>query len=240
MNRIDTLCFKGLKIIQNDEVFSFSIDAVLLAHFASIPKKGKIVDLCAGNGAVGLLISERTKAHVSFVEIQTRLAQMAEESIQLNQKEAQCHVFNIPLQEALTKIPHDSIDAIVCNPPYFALNDETKINPNPHLALARHEIKANLDDVFCCCKQLLKTKGKVTLVHRPDRLIDIINAMQKQGFAPKTLRFIYPKKDKEANMVIIEGIKGGKMKGLKILPPFYVHKEDGSYTEEMQEIFQNG
>lgn len=240
MNRIDTLCFNGLKIIQHDDVFSFSIDAVLLGHFASIPNKGHIIDLCAGNGAVGLLLSERTNATITMIEIQERLCQMAQESIALNRKENQCQIIHTPLQQALTHIPHDSVDAIVCNPPYFALNEQTKINPNPYLAIARHEIEATLDDVMRCAKQLLKTKGKITLVHRPDRLLDIIHAMNNEGISPKTLRFIYPKQNKEANMVIIEGIKGGKAKGLKVLSPFYVHYNNGDYTEEMKEIFQNG
>lgn len=239
MNRIDQLT-GNLKIIQNDEVFSFSIDAVLLAHFANIPKKGTVVDLCSGNGAVGLMISEKTKAKIKMIELQKRLATMATESIELNHKDAQIEVFNIPLQESLSVITHDSCDAIVCNPPYFQTLPDSKKNPNPYLAIARHEIHTNLNDIMRCSKQLLKTRGKLFLVHRPERLIDIINACQSEGLAVKTCRFIYPKINKDANMVIIEAIKGGKQTGLKVLPPFYVHNENGEYSHEMMEIFNHG
>lgn len=240
MNRIDYLTKDGLKIVQNKEVFSFSVDALLLGHFAKVPKKGHIVDLCAGNGAVGLLVSERSKAHITMVELQERLALMAEEGVRLNDKQDQMDVLNIPLQQSLSYIPHDTVDAIVCNPPYFATSETSRQNPNPYLAIARHEIHTNLTDIMTISKQLLKTKGKITLVHRPDRLLDIIEAMTKAGIEAKTLRFIYPKEGKEANMLLIEGIKGGKKSGLKVLPPFVVHQENGEYTDEMEAIFQHG
>lgn len=240
MNRIDYLTKDGLKIIQHPEVFSFSVDALLLGHFATLPKKGHIVDLCAGNGAVGLLASQRTEADITMIELQEQLANMAKESVILNHKEEQIQVIQAPLQDGLSYIEHDSVDAIVCNPPYFATSKTSKQNPNPYLAIARHEIYTNLDDIMTLAKQLLKTRGKITLVHRPNRLLDIIQAMTKANIEAKTLRFIYPKEGKEANMLLIEGVKGGKKSGLKVLPPFIVHHQDGRYTEEMEAIFQHG
>lgn len=236
MDRIDRLIYQR-KIIQNDDVFSFSIDAILLAHFAKVPKRGHVVDLCAGNGAIGLMMSAKTEGAVDLVEIQPRLAMMAQKSVELSHLEGQITVINDDLKKALSYIKADSVDVVVCNPPYFTATDHSKINPNDHLAIARHELLTNLDEVLKISNQLLKTKGHFFMVHRPERLLDILQTMEKYQIMPKRLQFIYPKKDKEANIVLIEGIKLGKKSGLKVLPALIVHEENGEYTKEMQAIF---
>ncbi|MDR2834201.1 MAG: tRNA1(Val) (adenine(37)-N6)-methyltransferase [Streptococcaceae bacterium] len=235
--RIDQFYNEDVKIIQNPKVFSYSVDSVLLAHFPNLPKKGLIVDMCAGNGAVGLFASKYTKAPIVQIEIQELLADMGRRSIELNGLQEQMIMYNLDLKEANTVLKHDSVDLLMVNPPYFKMQEKSQKNPNPHLAIARHEIMATLDDVVKMSSFLLKTNGRLAMVHRPDRLMDILETFKQYKIAPKKIRFVYPKMEKEANMVLIEGIYQGSMDGLKILPPLYVHKEDGSYTKELEKIY---
>ena len=234
--RIDQLIARGVKIIQSPDVFSFSLDAVLLAYFASIPKKGTIVDFCSGNGAVALFMAPKTKASITGIELQERLADMGKRSILLNELEEQVTMEQLDIKEVSTKIKSDSVDFITCNPPYFKEQPNSKKNPNPYYAIARHEIHLQLDDVFKSASKLLKMNGKIAMVHRPDRLMDILDSMRNHRIAPKKIQFIYPKVGKEANTILIEGIKDGKTDGLKILPPLYVYGEDNEYLPEIKEM----
>ncbi|MFD1672835.1 tRNA1(Val) (adenine(37)-N6)-methyltransferase [Agrilactobacillus yilanensis] len=235
--RIDQLYSSNIKIIQSENVFSFSLDAVLLADFANVPKQGKVVDLCAGNGAVGLFLTAKTAAGITMIELQKKLADMAQRSIELNQLAAQVTMVNLDAKLATTAIEKDSIDYITCNPPYFRVQALSRKNPNPYLAIARHELKINIEDVLNISSQLLKTNGKVAIVFRPDRLDDLFTLFTKYHLAAKRIRFIYPKKDapKEANMVLVEAIKQGKPNGVRILPPLFVY-EQGVYSSEVRQL----
>lgn len=234
--RIDQLVAQGVQIIQSPDVFSFSLDAVLLAHFASIPKRGLIVDFCSGNGAVALFMSPRTQAKIIGIELQDRLADMGKRSISLNQLEDQLEMKRLDIKEITTEIKSDSVDFITCNPPYFKEQPNSKKNPNPYYAIARHEIHLQLDDVFNSASKILKMNGKIAMVHRPDRLMDILDSMRRHRIAPKRIQFIYPKEHKEANTILIEGIKDGKIDGLRILPPLYVYGEDNQYLPIIKEM----
>lgn len=234
--RIDQLYAKDIQIIQSPKVFSFSLDAVLLAYFARVPKKGQIVDLCAGNGAVGLFLSKRTNATIDGIEIQPRLADMARRSIQLNQLEQQMTIHTIDLNDSLSVVRHNSCDLVVCNPPYFKGLPTNKKNPNEHLAIARHEIHTTLEDVIRISSKLLKTNGRFAMVHRPDRFLEIINLMEKYQIAPKKIQFVYPKMGKDANILLIEGIKDGKLDGFKIASPLITYDLEGNYTPEVREM----
>jgi len=236
--RIDQLFSENVKVIQSKKVFSYSIDSVLLVKFLKLPtKNGKILDLCAGNGAVGLFASQFTKVAIVQIELQERLADMARRSIKLNNLERQITMFNIDLKEARHFFDHDSFSHILCNPPYFKYLDTSKKNPNEHFAIARHEISATLADTVEITRFLLKDKGHFAMVHRPDRFLEILEIFKKNRITPKRLQFIYPKNHKVANTLLIEGIKNGKDYGLKILPPLIVHDEDGSYSEEVKKIY---
>lgn len=234
--RIDQLYAEDIKIIQSSEVFSFSLDAVLLANFARVPKKGQIVDLCAGNGAVGLFLSKRTNAHIDAIELQPRLADMARRSIVLNQLEKQMTIHTLDLKYSLSAVRHNSCDLVVCNPPYFKGLPTNKKNPNEHLAIARHEIYTTLEEVISISSKLLKTNGRFAMVHRPDRFLEIIKVMEEQRIAPKKIQFIYPKAGKEANILLIEGIKEGKLDGFKVAPPLTTYDSNGDYTVEIREM----
>ncbi len=234
--RIDQLYADDIKIIQSAQVFSFSLDAVLLANFPKIPKRGTIVDLCAGNGAVGLFISRKTSAHIYQIELQEKLADMAQRSIDLNELTDQMTIYTMDLKDTLSKVSSDSVDLLVCNPPYFKNIPTGAKNPNPHLAIARHEIHTNLEEVMQVASKLLKTNGKLALVHRPDRFLDILELMQRYRIAPKRIQFVYPKAGKEANILLIEGIKDGKRDGFKVAPPLITYDADGNYLPEIRSM----
>lgn len=234
--RIDQLFAEGIQIIQSSEVFSFSIDAVLLANFARVPKRGKIMDLCAGNGAVGLFISQKTTAEIAQIELQTRLAEMAQRSILLNHLENQMTIHQMNLKDTLTIYKKDSFDLVVCNPPYFKELPDSQKNPNPYLAIARHEIETNLAEVIKMSADLLKTNGRFAMVHRPDRFLEILDCLRAHRLAPKRIQFVYPKAGKEANILLIEAIKDGKNDGLRFLPPLFTFDEHGNYSPPLKEM----
>lgn len=236
--RIDQLYSKNIQIIQSSQVFAFSLDAVLLGDFAQVAKGAntQIVDLCAGNGVVGLFVSERTQGHITAVELQPRLADMAQRSVELNQLTARMTVLNEDLLNVTDQVAKDSIDTVLCNPPYFKDQPQSVKNPNPHLAIARHEISANLNQILAVTSDLLKTNGKAYFVHRPERLDDLFATMKHNRLAPKRIRFVHPKADREANMVLIEMIKDGKTNGVRIQPSVVVYQADGSYGEEVRTL----
>lgn len=234
--RIDQLYAKDVKIIQSSNVFSFSLDAVLLANFPNIPKKGIVVDLCAGNGAVGLFVAKKTKSRIYQIEIQERLADMAQRSVQLNHLEDQIDVLPINLKDSLNKISSDSCDLVLCNPPYFKNLPTNHKNPNPYYATARHEIHTNLDEVLFISSKLLKMNGHFAMVHRPDRFLEVIDLMKKNRLAPKRVQFVYPKAGKDANILLIEGIKDGKTDGFKVLPPMFTYDAAGNYSLETRRL----
>jgi len=226
----------GMKIIQSPTVFSFSLDAVLLAYFSYIPlKKGKILDLCSGNGVIPLLLSARTKAHITGVEIQERLVNMAKRSIKYNELSDQIQVIQGDLKDMQPMLGHSSFDAITCNPPYFHTPAKTEQNKNEYLTIARHEVFCTLEDVVKACKLHIRPGGKVSMVHRPSRLVDLITLFRKYKLEPKRIQFVYPKKERDANMLLIEAVRDGKA-DIKMLPPLYIYNEDDTYTREAEDI----
>ncbi|WP_445492829.1 tRNA1(Val) (adenine(37)-N6)-methyltransferase [Niallia sp. 03133] len=234
--RLDYLLAEKLKIIQSPTVFSFSLDAVLLANFVSVPmKKGKLVDLCSGNGVIPLFLSLRTKGTIIGVEIQERLYDMANRSILYNNLQDRIKMIHRDIKDAPAELGYEKYDVITCNPPYFQTDSLEEINGNEHLAIARHELLCTLEDTIRISSQLAKQGGKVAFVHRPGRLLDMITLMRQYRLEPKRIRFVYPKQGKEANVLLVEAIKDGKP-DLKILPPLYVYQDTNEYTEEMSHI----
>ncbi len=235
--RIDQLYSHHVGIIQSDQVFSFSLDAVLLADFAQVSSKRikKIVDLCAGNGAVSLFLSDQTQATITMVEIQSKLADMARRSVDLNHLNHKIKVINDDLKNATAYIDKDSTDVIVCNPPYFVNYETSEKNPNQYLAIARHEIETTLNAVLQTTADLLKMNGKAYFVYRPDRLTDLLAGLRRHRLEPKILKFIRPRTDAEANMVLVEAIKDGKANGLRVVQDLITH--DGQdYSEKVKRI----
>ena len=234
--RYDDLLTHHLKIIQSRDVFSFSMDAVLLARFASAPMKGTIIDLCTGNGVVPLLLSTRTKAAIVGVEIQSRLADMAKRSVACNHLEAQISIVENDLKQyPRAGIDPQRADLVTVNPPY--MNTTTGVqNENEHYALARHEIACTLDDVVAAAARLLSTGGKLAMVHRPTRLVDLLDTMRAYRLEPKRIRFVHPRRTEEPNMVLIEAVRDAKPE-CRVLPPLIVYDENGHYTEELRKVY---
>ncbi|WP_067729731.1 tRNA1(Val) (adenine(37)-N6)-methyltransferase [Oceanobacillus damuensis] len=235
--RIDyLLADESMQIIQSPTAFAFSLDAVLLAHFAYVPvKRGTILDLCSGNGVIPLLLSKRTNASITGVEIQERIFQMAKRNIELNKLNEQLQMIHGDLKEMQPILGQSSFDVVTCNPPYFKTPSTTEHNHNEYLTIARHEVFCSLEDVVKACKLHVRPGGKVAMVHRPGRLVDIMELFRKYKLEPKRMQLVYPKKGKEANMLLVEGIRDGKA-DLKILPPLYIYEENGSYTKEAEDI----
>ncbi|MBU9721977.1 MULTISPECIES: tRNA1(Val) (adenine(37)-N6)-methyltransferase [Bacillaceae] len=225
-------------IYQRNDIFSFSIDAVLLAKFAKAPKAtGKIIDLCTGTGAIPLLLSTRTSAPIDAVEIQSLLCELAEKSIKYNDLEGQISLIHKNILDLDKEVSWGSYDLVTCNPPYFTVTSDQGKNRNEKISYARHEIACTLDDVIRICARLVNQTGKIAMVHRPERLADIIITMRKYKVEPKVIQYVHPRKDREANMILIEAVRGGKP-GLKTYPPFFVYGDGQEYTKEFKEYYE--
>lgn len=232
------LNYKKLKIIQNTDWFAFSLDSVLLANFVKINKNTKnILDLCTGNAPVPLILSTKTNSKIVGVELQKEIYDMAKKSITINKLDGKIELLNMDIKDVTNIYDTDTFDLITCNPPYFKINDKSKLNDSDIKTVARHEVHMNLSDVFKISKKLLKNNGSIAMVHRPERLIEIIEEMKKNNIEPKRLQFIYPKLNSECNTILIEGTKNGNP-GLKILSPLYVHDDNGNYLEEIKKMFE--
>ncbi len=236
--RIDDLQLDGLKIIQNKDGFCFGIDAILLSDFAKCIKKANlVVDLCSGNGVIPLLLTSKVKDinKIYAVEIQKDVAEMASRSVELNNLKDKIEVINMDLKKINSILPDISVDAITVNPPYKA-KDSGIINEENTLTIARHEIFCTLEDIVKISSKLLKSSGKFFMVHRPERLVDIMYYMRKYKVEPKRIRFVQPNFNSAPNLVLIEGAKNGKS-FLKFEKTLYVYNEDGKYTDEIFKIY---
>ncbi|MEF2968766.1 tRNA1(Val) (adenine(37)-N6)-methyltransferase [Paenibacillus sp. M1] len=233
--RVDDLLTHDLKIIQSDEVFSFSMDAVLLARFAPVPKYGKILDLCTGNGVVPLLLSTRTKAQIEGIEIQPRLVDMARRSVEMNELKERIVIREGDLRELVKETGHGVYDAITVNPPYMPLTGGD-LKLNSHQAIARHEIHCTLEEVIAASMRLVRPGGKVSMVHKPQRLGEILTVFRQYRLEPKVIRFVHPRAGAEANMVLIEALRDGKP-DMRVLPPLIVYNEQGEYCPEIMDIY---
>ncbi len=225
-----------LKIYQDPDLFNFSIDSMLLASFATITKKvNNICDLCTGNAPIPLYLTLRTKANIKGIEVQEESYNLAIKSVNENNLSNQIEIINSNLIDINKQIGKNKYDLVTCNPPYFKLGDHN-INPNDKKAIARHEVLANLDDIVKEASSLLNSKGYFAMVHRPLRLIEIIDTFRKYKIEPKRLQFIYPKKNSECNHILIEGVKDGAP-GLKVLEPIFVYDDDNNWTKEILKIY---
>ena len=235
--RIDDLEFKGLKIIQNEKGFCFGMDSVLLSDFAkNIKNNSTVLDLGTGTGIIPILLCGKTNLKkVVGIEIQQDVANMAKRSSQLNNLQDRFEVVNTNIIDLKNIYEKQSFDVIVTNPPYKKENTGIT-NENEAKLISRHEITANLEDFISISKDLLKDKGEFYMVHRPERLVDILSLMRKYKIEPKILKFVSPNKNKEPNLILIKGIKNANS-FLKVEKNLYVYNEDGKYTNEILKIY---
>jgi len=235
--RIDDLQIKGLKIIQNPEGFCFGMDAVLLSAFAKIEKGSTISDLGCGTGIISILLAGKTEAEsIIGIEIQEKIAEMAQRSVEMNQIGDRVKIINADLKNAPEILGLSSMDAVVTNPPYRT-KDCGMENPDDTKAISRHEILCTLEDVMIASKKLLKPGGKMFMVHRPDRLVDIICLLRQNSMEPKRLRFVHSKTETAPKMILIEALRGGG-KHLKVEKPLYIYEEGTRYSQEILDIYQ--
>lgn len=231
------LGYENLKIVQNTDMFNFSLDSVLLPNFVTLNSKIKhVLDIGCGNAPGPLILSTKTKAHITGVEIQKEVSILAKKSVEINNLQEQITIINEDINDYAKKLETDYFDAIICNPPFFKYKETSNLNKTDYKTYARHEIYLNLEQIMQISKKLLKNNGVVAIVHRPERLVDIIKTMKENNIEPKRIQFVYPKPGSEANILLIEGSKNGSS-GLKILPPIYAHNEDGSYSKEVEKFF---
>ncbi|HEC2153684.1 tRNA1(Val) (adenine(37)-N6)-methyltransferase [Staphylococcus delphini] len=233
--RLDYLIREDLRIIQNDAVFSFSTDALLLGHFTEVRKRDRILDMCAGNGVIPLLLSDKGNNVITGVEIQPQLVNMAERSIQYNHLEDRITMVEMDINALVQAYAPAQFDLITCNPPYFKANQTNQHQLEAH-KIARHEIFCTLDDCLRISNHLLKEGGRIVMVHRAERMLDLFESMRHYRIEPKRLHMIYSKPGKAAQTIVVEGRKGGRQ-GLDIAPPFYIYDAQGDYTPEMKEIY---
>ncbi len=233
------LNYDSLKIVQNTDWFSFSIDSLLLANFVKVRKNTKIIDFCTGNAPIPLFLSNTPVEKLLAVELQKEVFDLAVKSVKINNLEDKITIINDDVKNITKSFPTDTFDLITCNPPYFKLYEKSNVNSDHHKSIARHEVSLTLDDVFLSARKLLKNGGKIAVVHRSDRLVDIIHIMRKYNVEPKRLKFVYPFQNSKSNLVLIEGSKNGKP-GIKVETPIIVHNDDGSYSKEINFMFNGG
>lgn len=229
--RVDDLQINNLKIIQNPKGFCFGIDAVLLANFVKLKKNAKVVDLGTGTGIIPVLLAGKSEtSHITALEIQEEVANMAERSIKLNKLEDRIKILNIDLKDAEKSLEINGYDVVTSNPPY--MHPEGLINIDDKKAISRHEVKCTLEDVIRTASRLLKHNGRFFMVHRPIRLVDIMFYCRQYKLEPKNLQFIHSTYNKKPNLLLIECVKAAKPE-LKILDPLYVYNAEGKYTTEI-------
>ncbi len=233
----DLVGYDNLKIVQNNEYFNFSLESILLPRFCVLRNNMKIMDLCTGNAPIPLVLSQFTNSRIIGVELQKEIYDLAKETIRINNLENRIDILNMDVKDVIKSYETDSFDLITCNPPYFKYLESSNINQNEIKSIARHEIKVNLEDIISISKKLIKNNGSLVLVHRTERLSEIIELLNKNNMEAKRIRFIYPKEGEDSNLVLIDAHKNGKI-GLKVLPPLICHNNDGSYTKEVLDMFE--
>jgi len=234
--RLDDLQYKGLKLLQKKDGFCFGVDAVLLSHFAQVPKGSEVIDLGTGTGIIAVLIAAKKEPRrVTGLEIQPEIAEMAKRSVSLNNLDDRVRIVQGDIKNAVKLLGASSFDAVVSNPPYMEKGGGL-LNPADAKAISRHEILCTLEDVVSTAAKLLRPGGKFSMVHRPQRLADIICHMRHYGIEPKLLRLVHPSPGKSPNLVLISGARNGNPE-LRIQEPLYIYDNSGNYSSEIDEIY---
>ena len=234
--RIDELQRNGYQIIQNENGFCFGMDAVLLSGFAKVKRGENVLDLGTGTGIIPILLEAKTEGrHFTGLEIQETSADMAQRSVCLNDLNEKVEIVRGDIKEAADLFGKASFDVVTSNPPYMT-GQHGLVNPDMPKAVARHEILCTLEDVIGQASALLKENGRFYMVHRPFRLAEIMVTMSRYRLEPKRMKLVYPFVDKEPNMVLIEGLKGGRPR-ITVEKPLIVYEKPGVYTSEIYDIY---
>ncbi|HWT26770.1 MAG TPA: tRNA1(Val) (adenine(37)-N6)-methyltransferase [Mobilitalea sp.] len=234
--RLDDLHRNNYQIIQNTNKFCFGMDGVLLSGFAKVLQGENVLDLGTGTGIIPILLEAKTEGrHFTGLEIQEESADMARRSVAINKQEDKIDIVVGDIKEASSIFGRASFDVVTSNPPYMNHNHGI-VNSGEAKAIARHEILCSLEDVIREAGNVLKPNGRFYLVHRPFRLVEIINMLSAHKLEAKRMKFVHPFIDKEPNMVLIECLKGAKSM-VKVEAPLIVYKEPNVYTDEIYDIY---
>lgn len=234
MIRTDIVPGTKYRIIQDRELFSYGVDAVILSAFGK--PKGVVVDLGTGTGIIPLRLADRKDIQKLYgVEIQKRVCEMAQESVRINGLEDRIEVLNRDLKELPDVFGKATVDTVITNPPYMKPGGAI-VNKDDNFAISRHEIAATLEDIAEVSSYLLRPGGKLFMVHRPNRLVDVLCTLRARELEPKYIQWVHSKKSKQANLFLLEAVKGGK-RDLKFRDPIIIYKEDGTYTDQIYEIY---
>ena len=231
----DILGYESLKIYQDDDFFTFSLDSVILSNFTSIRHRDKkIVDFCTGNGVIPIIISQRCLCDIYGVDIQNELIELANQSVLYNHLENRIKFVCQDVQDF--SLEHlNEFDLVLCNPPYFKVNSKNSFSKSYYKMVARHEVLIDLDKICKSANRVLKDNGVFSLVHRTDRLIEILSVLRKYNLEPKTIKFVHNTFSDSSTLVLIQSQKCGKV-GLKVLKPFILRNSDGTFTEEYKRL----
>ena len=235
--RIDDLQYKGLKLIQDKSGFCFGVDSVLLSDFAKTIKKNSIVvDVGTGTGIIGLLLCKKTELKKIYgIEIQEEVAQMAKRSVELNNLQDKFEIINSDINDIFEILEPNTIDCVVTNPPYKKVDTGVK-NEAEKQMISRHEVKCTLEDIIEKSAKLLRDRGEFYMVHRAERLVDIMCVLRKYRLEPKNIRFVHSKKNEKPNLILVKAVKYAN-EFLKIDKPLVIYDDDGNYTEEINRIY---
>ncbi len=235
---VESLHGGRLKILQKKKGFRYTIDSVLLADFAGLREGGRILELGAGSGVVSFLLAFRyPEAHVTAVEIQDDMAEMARRSVALNGMEDRVEILQGDARRAGEFLKARSFDLAVFNPPYRKMGSG-RVNRGTGKALARHEIAGSVTDFLGAAFHALKSGGRVCLIYPCSRMVEAVHQMRERGLEPKTLRMVYSKPGSRGDFILVEGLKGGGEE-LKVLPPLFIYKEEGDYSDELAALFRS-
>lgn len=232
--RLDDLVLDGMKVIQRDDQFCFSLDTVLLAHFGAVPH-GKVLDLGTGTAAIPLILSARGAGDITGVELNPVMADIARRNVAINGREACIRICHADYRDIHTWGRSGEYAAVYANPPYRE-KSRGAYSDTEGIRRARHEETACLDDVMKAVRYALKFRGRFRMVHITERLTEILEAMRACDIEPKTLQFIHGRPDKKAKLFLVEAVRGGRA-GVEILPPCIVHNEDGSYSQAIDRLY---
>ncbi|SHJ45039.1 tRNA1Val (adenine37-N6)-methyltransferase [Hespellia stercorisuis DSM 15480] len=235
--RLDDLQIRGYGIIQDPARFCFGIDAVLLSSFAKVKAGERVLDLGTGTGIIPILLEAKTPGeHFTGLEIQPESADMARRSVAHNHLQDKIEIVEGDIREAARIFEPAFFDVITTNPPYM-IGQHGLVSSSDAKRIARHEVLCDLDDVLRESARMLHPgKGRFYMVHRPFRLAEIMSKMSSYGIEPKRMRLVHPYVDKEPNMVLLEGMRGGKPR-ITVEAPLIVYEKDGSYTREVREMY---
>ncbi|WP_338969832.1 tRNA1(Val) (adenine(37)-N6)-methyltransferase [Spiroplasma endosymbiont of Labia minor] len=233
------LNYKNLKIYQDTEMFSFTLDSILISRFAKFNSKiKKVLDFGTNNAIIPLIISRYSNAKIVGIEIQKEACIIAQKNVEENNLKDKVNIINESIQDYTEKNLH-LFDMVICNPPFFSVKKNSHLTEKSKFLLtARHETKIELEQIVICAQKCLRNGGIFILIHRAERFAEILELMLENKIIPKRIQFVYSKKNKNAKTILIEGILNGNI-GMEILPPIIAHNDDDSYTDELKKWFED-